>query len=253
LLDWQREGCFVGEDGGQVVASVTTTPFCSSTAWLGMLLVDQPRRREGIARTLLFHAVGWLAEHGVASVALDATPLGKTLYDQAGFRDVYTLQRQHLLMSDVHWPPSVEGLRRLQADDFPRLNALDAAAFHALDRAFLLRDLWSAHAAGCWLKEDASGNVQGYVLSRPGARAWYVGPLVAYEEAVADMLLASALAGLAGKSVTIDTLDPNPFASALVARYGFAPVRPFIRMVRGSPLQSSRSDWYFAMAGPELG
>jgi hypothetical protein len=67
------------------------------------------------------------------------------------------------------------------------------------------------------------------------------------------MLLASALAGLAGKSVTIDTLDPNPFASALVARYGFAPVRPFIRMVRGSPLQSSRSDWYFAMAGPELG
>jgi hypothetical protein len=61
------------------------------------------------------------------------------------------------------------------------------------------------------------------------------------------------LAPLAGKAVIIDTLDPNSSAGALVAQYGFVAVRPFIRMVRGAALPTSRTDWYFAMAGPEIG
>jgi hypothetical protein len=101
--------------------------------------------------------------------------------------------------------------------------------------------------------EAGSGAIDGYVFSRPGARAWYIGPLIARDAAVADVLLGAALAPLAGNSVIIDTLDPNSSAGTLAARYGFEPVRPFIRMLRGAALPASRTDWYFAMAGPEIG
>jgi hypothetical protein len=186
-------------------------------------------------------------------VGLDATPLGKTLYDQTGFTDVYTLQRQQTIVPDLGGSQPVAGLIPLQPDDIARMSVLDEAAFFGLNRQRILRDLRKAHPSGCWLKEDADGRVHGYVLSRPGARAWYIGPLVADAPAVAEMLLRAALAPLTGQSAVLDTLDPNPHASGLAAQYGFEPRRPFMRMTRGAPLPAGRTDWYFAMAGPELG
>ena len=44
LLAWQPGGCFVAEDhDGQVNGTVTTTPSpgAPSSAWVGMVLVDQ--------------------------------------------------------------------------------------------------------------------------------------------------------------------------------------------------------------------
>jgi hypothetical protein len=101
--------------------------------------------------------------------------------------------------------------------------------------------------------ENRVGNMDGYVFSRPGARAWYVGPLIARDEVIADTLLRAVLARLDGGVVIIDTLEPNPHSTALAIRYGFQPVRPFIRMIHGRSLAPARTDWYFAMAGPEIG
>ena len=67
------------------------------------------------------------------------------------------------------------------------------------------------------------------------------------------MLLRAALAPLAGQPAILDTLDPNLDAGVLASKYRFEPRRPFIRMTRGVPAPASRTDWYFAMAGPEIG
>ena len=169
LLAWQPGGCFVAEDpDGQVDGTVTTTPYSGapSSAWVGMVLVDQSVRRQGLGRALLTRAVEWLEHHDVGMIGLDATPVGKTLYDQTGFADVYTLQRQHAVVPDVVSPAEVTPLG---SDDVARLAELDRAAFFGLDRQRILRDLHRAHPSGCWLKQDAHGRVEGYVLSRPGA------------------------------------------------------------------------------------
>jgi GNAT superfamily N-acetyltransferase len=253
LLDWQPAGCFVAPGADRNVdGTVTTTPFAGAvrSAWVGMVLVDQSRRRQGLGRALLTHAVDWLEQNNVGMVGLDATPVGKTLYDQTGFTDVYTLQRQHAVVPEVLSPSGVTPLR---SDDIARIGGLDSEAFFGFDRQRILGDLRSAHPSGCWFKEDKHGRVEGYVLSRPGARAWYVGPLVARGEETAEMLLRAALAPLTGQPAILDTLDPNPHTNALASKYGFAPRRPFIRMTRGTPPPVSRTDWYFAMAGPEIG
>jgi GNAT superfamily N-acetyltransferase len=256
LLGWQPSGCFVAEQvDGNVDGTVTTTLFAGATgcAWIGMMLVDQSKRRQGLGRALLSHAVTWLEQAAVGTIGLDATPLGKTLYDQTGFTDVYTLQRRHATVPDPGGSSPLDGVKPLQPDDIARLAELDTAAFFGLDRQRILRDLRAAYPSGCWLIEGSSGGVDGYVLSRRGARAWYIGPLVARDAHAAETLLRAALAPLVGQPAILDTLDPNPDVGPLAAKYGFEPRRPFIRMTRGAPPPASRTDWYFAMAGPEIG
>jgi len=165
LLSWQPDGCFIADHAdSRVAGSATTTPFgdrtSTSLAWLGMLLVDQALRRQGLGRALLAHAINWIESRNVATIGLDATPIGKTLYDQAGFADVYTLQRQHTTVSNLGGKAgSAGGVTPLQAHDLSRIGHLDRAAFFGVDRRRILRDLREAHPPGCWLKAGADGRV----------------------------------------------------------------------------------------------
>lgn len=254
LLAWEPELSFGAVRDGDVLATVTATRFggARQIAWVGMMLVDASVRRQGLGRTLLAHALDRLDACGVQTVGLDATPLGKTLYDGMGFSDVYTLRRRRGTVPPVA-PPDDPRLRPLASGDLPRLADLDASVFFGADRMRVLRDLVSAHAGGCWLAEAADGSVAGYVLTRPGVGPWYLGPLVARDPSTADALLRRALAPLGGESVVVDTPDPNAEAGRLAERYGFEPQRPFIRMARGRALPEARTGWCYAIAGPEIG
>lgn len=249
LLAWEPEGCFVAERGGEVVGTVTSTVYGARLAWIGMMLVDNEQRRQGIGRALLSHAVAWLEQsRGVPTCALDATPLGKTLYDGLGFTDRFSLQR-YTGTAQVGTAPA--GVRPLRADDLSRLAPMDLSVFGA-DRLRLLRDLVAAHPGHCCLAEQG-GAVRGYACGRPGARSGYIGPLVATDPETAEALLRAALAPLAGQPVTVDVPDGNPEGVRLVTHLGLRPQRPFIRMTRGAsppPVDTAR---YFAIAGPEVG
>ena len=73
--DWRRflalggDGCFIAEQEGRVVGSVTTCRF-GSVGWIAMLLVEKSQRGAGIGRRLLIHAVEHLEAHGVRSIRL---------------------------------------------------------------------------------------------------------------------------------------------------------------------------------------
>ena len=96
------------------------------------------------------------------------------------------------------------------------------------------------------------GAPTGYVLVRPGARRWHVGPLVARHAADAEALLDAALGPLAGQPVVLDVPRPNLAACRLVEARGFAIVRSFSRMLRGDPPTVDLGT-LFATGGPELG
>src|SRR2546430_17561255 len=89
--DWRRllrlepDGCFCATIDGEVVATTTTTTYCSELGWIGMVLVDPKRRQLGIATKLINGALEYLAKRGVRTVKLDATPAGCSLYVKLGF------------------------------------------------------------------------------------------------------------------------------------------------------------------------
>src|SRR5262249_21010481 len=96
--DWRRfltlehKGCFVAEYKGEPVGTTTTCIF-GKVAWIAMVLVDERVRGRGIGKALMEHALAYLDSTGVPSIRLDATPLGRPLYEKLGFRAQYELVR----------------------------------------------------------------------------------------------------------------------------------------------------------------
>ena len=249
LLAWEPDGCFVGELGGAVVATATVTTYRPALAWIGMVLVDADHRRRGVGRALFEHAMAALESRGIRTIGLDATPLGKELYDRLGYVDVCRLER---CVGSVPDPaPIAGGVRLLRSEDLPAVAAFDARAFGA-DRRRVLESLARDHPEGCFVAERA-GALAGYLLSRPGARARHLGPLVARDSATAEALARAALRPWSGGQAVIDVLLPNPHATALADCLGLQPIRAFIRMIRGAPPPPADYDILYTSAGPEIG
>lgn len=248
LLAWEPDGCFVLDLDGQVGGTVTSTRYGSRLAWIGMLLVDAALRRQGFGQRLLLHALGWLQDTGVGAVMLDATPLGQPLYERLGFRPQCLLDRWQGVATAAD-----SGRRNPElgpAGLSPGLLDLDYRAF-GLDRTHLLRGLRAAPEA----QNIATGDVEptsGFVLLRPGAQRWHIGPLVAGNGDAAGRLLQAALVALDGQPVEID-VPRLPPAQELVRRVGLTPARPFVRMLRGGPAPTVDWSLIYATAAPEIG
>src|ERR1051325_850627 len=96
--DWRRllaldpNGCFAAVKDGRLVGTTTTTTYGNDLAWIGMVLVDPHERRQGIATRLMNVALDYL-NGKVATVKLDATAEGKTLYEKFGFQAESVLER----------------------------------------------------------------------------------------------------------------------------------------------------------------
>ncbi len=270
LPDWHRflahepGGCFLAELDGQPVGTATTTRHGVSgeLAWIGMVLVDPAFRRQGIGRALLQHAIHGLDQRGVRWVRLDATPDGKPVYDGLGFREDWTLTR---------WErgPSTQGptsrrdpksgaiqLAGLTPPDLPGLLELDAAAFGS-DRSRLLRALL-ADARSALRVGDPSHPAPAYGLLRDGARAAYLGPVVAREPEAGRSLVACLLHSTGGERVFWDIPDSNIAARGLASELGFTEQRRLHRMtlrlgVDRAPCPDDVPPWQWALAGPEVG
>jgi GNAT superfamily N-acetyltransferase len=248
LLDWEPEGCFALDLHGRLGGTVTTTCYGARLAWIGMLLVDAALRRRGFGRRLLLHALTWLEEKDVRAVMLDATPLGQALYESLGFRQQDALDRWQGLATAAGRPRC--GPTSAPVNLSPALLDLDRRAF-GLDRARLLRGLHAAPDGRSYRLGDDQ-RTDGYVLVRPGARRWHIGPFVANSEEAAAGLLQSALAALEGQAVEMD-IARDSAATSLARDAGLAPVRPFLRMLRGGPPPTGDPTLLYATAGPEIG
>jgi predicted N-acetyltransferase YhbS len=275
LLAWSPDGCWAAELDGHVVGTTAVITYGRRIAWIGMVLVDEARRRQGIGRSLLTHAVEHLDRLGVQTIALDSTPEGQPLYARLGFEDAFELARWRGPIPTV---TPAEGtaqshsdvIRPLAPADLAAVAAYDARRF-GTDRAHLLGALYAGHPQRCFVAERheqiaGAGPVVGYVLSRPGARAWHLGPLAADDLATAEGLVRRALLpGAAGESwggaasvaapseMVMDVVMPNPDAVTLATSLGLTAVRRFIRMTRGTPPPSVDAGRLYTSAGPELG
>jgi GNAT superfamily N-acetyltransferase len=234
LLALAPESCFGIECDGKLAATTTAIRYGRDLAWIGMVVTDPAHRRRGLARRLLEHALQYLDERGVGCVKLDATAMGRGLYEQLGFREECVVERWLRVAGPI--PPK----RKVTA--FEPDTDLDRQAFGA-DRSMLLEKL---APLGAW---SAAG---GFAMGRDGTQAAYFGPCVSRSPGAARDLLSAFLERRAGQPVYWDILASNPAAFDLARECGFARRRELLRMVRASALTQDVS-LVFAIAGFEFG
>jgi GNAT superfamily N-acetyltransferase len=235
--DWRRiialepEACFGVESNGQIVATTTLLCYNTELAWVGMVLTHAEHQRRGLARRLVSAALDTARQRGIRSVKLDATDQGRPLYASLGFIDEQEIERWRRAPH-----PNEPSVATLAAGPIPM--ALDAAAFGA-DRSRFLRAL----------PAPALRAESGYVMTRPGSRARYVGPCVTDIPHTAPSLVAAALDE---GPWFWDLLPANRTARITATELGFEPVRRLMRMRLGAAVDS-RGDQVIAIAGFEAG
>lgn len=247
LLRLEAHGCFCATIDGEVVATTTTTTYRPELAWIGMVLVDPKRRQLGIATRLMKLALEYLADAGVATVKLDATPLGCSLYRNLGFKDESLIERwvgiagpREVICS------SLDTAARRQVLDF------DRHAFGA-ERSKLLEMLIDDCCVTPLVTTAADRQLTGYGLARPGSAAAYVGPLLATSTEAATTLLDGLLSQVSGRRIYIDLNSSFKDGQKILTERGFAKQRDLIRMFYGQASEAGSSRSIFAIAGPELG
>ena len=255
--DWElftRLGSAVKVEGPEmeVVATAATLPLVGF-GWISMVLVAKAQRRQGIATALLQHCIDRLRASGLIPV-LDATPAGREVYKLLGFRDGWAITRWRAIerkqaSATRHDDKSVI-VRQIRETDWPRIRELDLRAFGA-DRIALLRNLHSRSLSFSCVAE-LDGQLLGFLLGREGRLATQVGPIVAPDEGVAQLLVDHALAAIKGP-VLVDVLDRHAELSHRMPAAGFAIERGYTRMTLGADTCFGDDTLMIAIAGPELG
>jgi GNAT superfamily N-acetyltransferase len=255
--DWQRclelqpDGCFVAEYEGTPAGTVTTCIF-GSVAWIAMVLVDVALRGRGIGRALLDRALTFLDEREIPSIRLDATPLGRPLYQSLGFVEEYTLIRHEGVPASngtLVEPSAKMVLHAMRSEHQEGITQLDRQVTNT-DRQLLLRRLFD-EVPDEWYIAIEEEDVRGFVAARPGSRAWQIGPCLAIADA-GQLLLAAALRRHAGQRVFVDVPADNRTALAVMQAAGLVAQRPLYRMGRGVTVRENVQQLWSSF-GPEKG
>ena len=225
---------------------VTTTRY-RRTGWIGNLIVPPERRGLGIGSRLMEHAIRHLEHAGIATIRLEADPMGINIYRKLGFADEFDSPRFR------REPGGTRGAR--SAVPLPDADPNVVAAFDEPrfgdDRAGLLR-LLHAGALASW-RAPESGELGGYLMVQPAAAGARLGPWVASDVGVAGMLLDAALGSFGHGAVILAVPGPNVACRELLASRGFFETPSSLRMVRGPDVGRGRPENVYALANGAAG
>lgn len=177
-------------DGGLVTACVVTEygprerPVLGA---IGMVLVAERHARQGVGRRLMRHV---LSKMGTTPLTLHATPYGRPLYEELGFKVTGRAEmlRGHFV-PDGAAPQAVT--RAATAEDLPGILRLDEEVYGA-DRTHIVARL-PAFADQLRVAEEG-GRLIGYAAAWPNMDTQVVGPLIARDTPTAKALIASLAA-----------------------------------------------------------
>jgi predicted N-acetyltransferase YhbS len=174
-------------DGGLVTACIVTTygpRGRPDLAAIGMVLVAERHARQGVGRRLMRHVV---AELGTTPLTLHATPYGRPLYEELGFKTTGRAEmvRGHFVSGG---PEPAVATRAATAEDLTAILQLDEEVF-GTDRTPVITRL-PAFADQLRVAEE-DGRIIGYGAAWPNMDNHVVGPLIARDTETAKALIAS--------------------------------------------------------------
>jgi GNAT superfamily N-acetyltransferase len=246
ILALQPGGCFVAELDGCPAATTSVCVF-DSIGWIAMVLVEQSVRGRGIATRLMQHALAFLDGCRVRTVRLDATPLGRPVYEKFGFVAEYQLARWQGTAAGGEIAPGVDPVTPQQIE---AVCALDRRAT-GTDRRRLIARLHEEQPAAMRVSAGNEG-IRGYMSLRPGSRATQIGPVVALDARAGRVLCDAAACLCAGQPVFVDIPSENHPATEWAESTGLSVQRPLTRMRRGEPVLDQPMQLWGGF-GPEKG
>lgn len=243
--------CLAAFDERKVVGTATAINYENKVAWIGMVLVDHDYRGRGISKMLL----SGLFENLKAcrSIKLDATPVGKPVYQKYGFKDEYLIHRMTTFSATVEILPTRTGFspERVKSNDIPELVEYDKRVF-GVKRKQLIEFLAKNDPDNVWMLKK-NGRITGLVLGRKGARFHQIGPVLASNTEDAKILILKSLEKLVGRPVVVDIPDNKRELIEWLNTIGFIEQRQFIRMYQNENPYPGKSENQFLICGPEFG
>ena len=228
------------DENGKIVGTVSTIAYEDHFSWIGMVLVDPGKKRQGIGTQLLREALKILEKQ--ETVKLDATPAGREVYLKLGFTDEYTLSRMILL--NEHKLQNQSNAHNTTEKELQKILQTDREVFGA-SRKELLNRLYKNYP------ELSFSTNNSYSFGRNGYNFTQIGPVIADNPDDAKHLITEALNNSEGPMV-IDVMDSSPVKQWLTS-LGFTEQRKLIRMYRGKNAWPGIPAKQFAILGPEFG
>jgi GNAT superfamily N-acetyltransferase len=228
-------------------------------AWIAMMLVDPAYRGRGVGRRLLEAAIDAVPAH--LPIRLDATPLGRRLYQRYGFEDESALSRHvidHATFVEQHGTrtrPAPCEVQPLTDADLAVVVEQDRGTFGGMRGVVLDWAFRGAPQYAYVVRSDSAGAIH-YCLGRRGRVFDQIGPVVASEDAIGHALVSAALAAAAGRSIAVDVFDSRGAFTVALQREGFVIERPLVRMCRradsGARAAAVGHSCELAILGPEF-
>src|SRR5262245_11351839 len=206
FLRLSPEGCRVAVVDERVVGTVATARYEDRFGWIGMVLVDQAERGQGIGARLMAEALDVLKD--MPSIRLDATPAGHPVYQKLDFVEEYRLSRMETVVSNEGLELQHNPARPMTEDDLPAVAVFDRQVFGA-DRSLMLEWMSDGAPEYAWAVEER-GQIVGYTFGRRGFNFESLGPIIAHDQQTARRLVSACLTRQAGKLFILDASHYEP-------------------------------------------
>lgn len=249
LVDLAPDGVFGAFDEGRLVATSSVVVYGEALAWIGMMLVDVAHRGRGLGKALLDAALAAPSVRPCAVVALDATDMGRPLYETRGFVAVEPIDRWGGTLQPTATRPGTE-VRTIEVADAASVATWDAGRTGVARGGLVTHLLASPGVHGWWARRGRAW--VGYAVVRPGRTHHHLGPLVADDADAFEALVGAVARGLAGAPVFVDVPRGGATDTAF-ADAGLRVERRLTRMTRARPTRVLSGPPVWAAAALEWG
>jgi len=226
-----------------------------SLGFIGLMLVKENLRGQGIGRELMSVGLAHMGSLGITSVGLDSVGNAVTFYTHQGFKADWTSLRFGIESARFDMPEDSPDVRRGGDADLSRSIELDRR-MSGLDREGLLRRL---HKDGdsTLLVVPAEKAVLAFGVLRRSKGCLRLGPLVSVQgeegALAAKAIITAAIRETYPRMMTVNVPEYNDAMVELLVSMGAVSYAPCMRMYMGDPGRARRPVGIWALGAAEKG
>ncbi|MFE7060932.1 GNAT family N-acetyltransferase [Sutcliffiella sp. NPDC057660] len=237
-------------DEGTIVSSAAVIPYGSNLASIGMVIVHQDYRGQGLGKKLTQACLNSVSKD--AAIMLIATEEGIPMYESMGFK--YT-DCVYKYLCDNYIPTILDDMLEVEIlpmreEDLPQVVKLDKDAFGVERRNFISNRINQAKES--LVVKNPDGKIIGYGLSILGPINLILGPIVAPDHHSASALIDRLARNHQGK-LRIDIPSGNDAFMSHLEKCNFIKVSQPPIMIKNSKLLPPRNKTLYGIAAQIFG